>query len=140
MKIYKSINKSKREKYFNEYKNNILEDKKKNNKVSLKERLNLLKQKEEKKKERERKKQEELDPKEARKRKLEEALEGYNLMLKEKITDPDLGWEEAQKLICTDPRFKNDSIFPDKREKLWKSHRHHLFMERREQKRNERNK
>ncbi|CAI2360693.1 unnamed protein product [Moneuplotes crassus] len=136
--IYKSVSKSKREKYFKEYVSNVLEEREKNNKVSLKQRLELLKKKEEKKKERDRRKLEEDDPKEARKRKLEEAVENYNEMLKEKVTDPDLDWEQAQKLIENDKRYRNEAIFPDKREKLWKSHRHFLFVEKREQKKNQR--
>ena len=137
MKIYKSVSKNKREKYFNEYKKNIIEERNKNkNKTTLKQRLAILKKKEEKKKERERKRIEEDDPKEARKRKLEDAIEDFNQMLKEKVTSPDINWEEALKLIEGDSRFKNDAIFPDKREKLYKSHRHFLFVERREQKKN----
>ncbi len=96
--MYKSVGKSKREKFFNEFKEQILIDRANaSGKISLKDRLELLKQKEEKKKERDRKKLEETDPKEARKRKREEALEAYNQMLKEKITNPDISWEDAIK-------------------------------------------
>lgn len=135
--MYKLVSKHKREKYFKEFKNLILEERNKNqNQVTLKQRLELLKQKEERKKERERKKLEEEDPKEARKRRLEEALEAFNQMLKEKITTPDISWEEALKLIDKDPRFKHDAIFPDKKEKLFKSHKHFLYQERKEERKN----
>jgi len=93
-----------------------------------------MQQKEKKRKEKERKKLEEEDPKEARKRRLEDALEGYNQLLKEVVTDPDVPWEEAVLLLEKDPRYRHDAIFPDKKEKLFKTHRHFLFMERREQK------
>lgn len=130
--LYKCVSKSKREKYFNEYKANILAERKANSKVSLKERLSLLKQKEEKKKERDRKKLEEEDPKEARKRVREEAVEAYNEMLKEKILTPDISWEEALKLINTDSRYKTEHIFPERKEKLFKSHKYNLYQERKE--------
>jgi hypothetical protein len=47
---------------------------------------------------------EEEDPKEFRRRKMEEAIEAYNAMLKEKVDSPDMGWEEVLKLIEKDPR------------------------------------
>jgi hypothetical protein len=52
--------------------------------------------------------------------------------LKDKITTPDIDWEAALELIKNDPRFKNDAMFPDKKEKLFKSHKHFLYVERRE--------
>ena len=55
-------------------------------------------------------------------------------MLTELVTDPDKPWEEVSKILEKDPRFKHPSIFPDKREKLWKSHRYALFQERKESK------
>ena len=51
-------------------------------------------------------------------------------MLKEKITNPDISWEDALKLIENDARFKTDTIFPEKKEKLFKSHRYLMFQER----------
>lgn len=131
---YKSIKKSKREKYFDEFRDEILEKRKANNpKATIKEKLELLKQKEEKHKDRERKKLEKLNPKEARKREQQEALDNFNLMLTQLITDPDLQWEEASKILEKDARFKHPSIFPERREKLWKCHRYNMFQERKEQ-------
>ena len=133
--MYKTAKKSKREKYFNEYRDNILEKRRAlNPKATLKDRLALLKQKEEKHKVREQRRLEKLDPKEARKREQQEALDAFNLMLKELITDPDIKWEEAAKILDKDSRFKHPSIFPEKREKLWKMHRYNLFQERKEKK------
>ena len=139
--MYKSVGKSKREKFFNEFKEQILIDRANaSGKISLKDRLELLKQKEEKKKERDRKKLEEIDPKEARKRKREEALEAYNQMLKEKITNPDISWEDAIKLIENDVRYKTDQIFNEKKEKLFKSHRYMMFQERKAERKSKYNK
>ena len=122
------MKKNKRKKYFDEFRDNILKKSLDDNpKSTLKQKLEMLKQKEEKRKERERKKLEKADPKEARKRELADALEAFNKMLTELVTDPDKPWEEVSKILEKDPRFKHPSIFPDKREKLWKSHRYSIL-------------